>query len=468
MATAQDALPMLLGQKGKGTEIGKLANSENFVDQMRLFYSCSAGDPVNTKNLLESTDVNYKDYNGRTALHSVCGCTSAGAKETTRLLLKKKADVNVVDNAGMTPMDIAVKVQNFSIQRILEENGVELQSSLEQKGKENTWLLKASEFVLKKELANTLKSVVHLAEWHGTTVVVKSVKMEQRSMLNHVSKSASFDADSAYYDSSLGGVDDGFQQESDDEDADIKRACAEELLSEIELVSSFRHPDLVLFLGACLDPGAPVMFVTEYMPKGDVEKYMFNQREAKQVAWYTPPLSRMVSWCCAVARALAFLHKFPVLHRDLKPMNLLLTQTLDVKVSDFGTGRLIQKVDGNVMEMKSALTMGTVGTFNYTAPEMMRSPNYDEKVDIYAFALIMYYLASGRQPFMHIHPQDLVELYAAGEEPRPDVNECHRSMRGLIESCWAIKAAERPSAEEILKVLHDMDGQGSCEACSMM
>ena len=95
---------------------------------------------------------------------------------------------------------------------------MELQSSLEQKGKENTWLLKASEslgpqnlaphvgylrvhhefltcgcliwpfffgavdlrFVLKKELANTLKSVVHLAEWHGTTVVVKSVKMEQR------------------------------------------------------------------------------------------------------------------------------------------------------------------------------------------------------------------------------------------------------------------------------------------------
>ncbi|CAK9011549.1 Integrin-linked protein kinase 1 (Ankyrin protein kinase 1) [Durusdinium trenchii] len=404
MASLEESpLPMLLGHLGK-SEPEKI-QQEPFLNQVRLFYASAAGDPVNVKSLLEEkADVNYKDHNARTALHSVCGCKSAGAKETARLLLRHKANVNAIDNAGMSPMDIAVKVQNLSIQRLLEDRGVELQASLEQKGRESAWLLKASELKLRKQLGTTLKSTVHLADWHGTEVVVKSVKMERRRMLTHVSKSASLCK-------SLGV--DAEQPEQifeehleDEEDEDIKRACEEELLREIELVASFRHPDLVLFLGACLDPGQPVMFVTEYMPKGDVERYMAQMRDKKQVAYYCPPLSQTVGWCCAIARALAFLHKFPVLHRDLKPMNLLLTSTLDVKVSDFGTGRLVSKTSAAVTEVTSALTMGTVGTFSYTAPEMMRSPHYNEKVDIYAFALIMYFLSSGKTPFYYIHPQE--------------------------------------------------------------
>eukprot|EP00435_Cladocopium_sp_Y103_P043332 s2710_g12.t1 len=340
MAAGQDALPMLLGQKGKAVgPIDDKLSDESFLNQMRLFYACAAGDPVNTKSLLETTDVNFRDHNGRTALHSACGCTNTGARETVKLLLKKKADVNAVDASGMSAMDIAVKVKNRSIRRILEERGAELQASLERRGRESAWLLAASELTLRKELANTLKSVVHLADWHGTSVVVKSVKMKRRNMLTHMTKSASFVEDSEAPDR---------EEISDDEESNIRRAVEEDLLHEIELVASFRHPDLVLFLGACLDPGSPAMFVTEYMPRGDVEKHMLQQREVKQVAWYAPPLSRTINWLRAVARALAFLHKFPVLHRDLKPMNLLLTEKLEVKVSDFGTGRLIEKVDGNM------------------------------------------------------------------------------------------------------------------------
>ena len=51
----------------------------------------------------------------------VSGCKSAGAKETLKMLLRHKADVNTADSAGMTPMDVAMKVQNVSIQNILEE-----------------------------------------------------------------------------------------------------------------------------------------------------------------------------------------------------------------------------------------------------------------------------------------------------------------------------------------------------------
>ena len=126
---------------------------------------------------------------------------------------------------------------------------------------------------------------------------------------------------------------------SDPEIQHAYHVSTEELLHEIQLLSSLRHPDLILFLGACLEPDMPAMFVTEYMPKGDVERYLYNMKEKKQVAHYAPPLWRTLEWCSAIARALAFLHNFPVVHRDLKPLNLLLTKTLDVKVTDFGTSK---------------------------------------------------------------------------------------------------------------------------------
>ena len=59
------------------------------------------------------------------------------------------------------------------------------------------------------------------------------------------------------------------------------------MLHEIDLLASLRHPDLVLFLGACLDPGHPIMFVSEFMGGGDLENYMRKMREQQQA--YSAP-----------------------------------------------------------------------------------------------------------------------------------------------------------------------------------
>eukprot|EP00438_Fugacium_kawagutii_P022669 Skav224893 [mRNA] locus=scaffold1112:350238:351035:+ [translate_table: standard] len=250
-------------------------------------------------------------------------------------------------------------------------------------------------------------------------------------------------------------------------DPEIENACSEELLHEIELLSSLRHPDLVLFLGACLEPGKPTMFVTEFMPKGDVERYLYNMREQKQVAHYSPPLRRTVAWCSAIARALAFLHHFPVVHRDLKPLNLLLTETLDVKVTDFGTSKILASAGpkhhaGTMLKRANStlttMTLG-VGTHNYMAPEVLRTEHYNEKVDIYSFSLIMFYLSSGKRPFYHLgsNPTEILDRFIAGEEPRPDANECHKVLQPLMKQCWAVNAQDRPPAEDILDSLQQMN-----------
>ena len=468
-----DRLPVLLGHVEDGNIPFEQKQMQGPNMNLQLHWACANGDPVNTKSLLEANvDANSKDYGGRTPLHVACGCKSAGAKEVVQLLLNHGGDANAVDHAGMTCMDIVVKTQNSSLRRLLEGSGIELQSALQQKARESSWLLKASDIELKKEIGNTLKSVVHLANWHGSLVVVKCIKMQHRVVMKQLRKSNSLRLSLPCDDD-----EDAVEPQVSHIGSEIEQACTEELLHEIQLLSTLRHPDLVLFLGACLEPGKPTMFVTEYMPKGDVEHYLYNMREEKQVAHYAPPLWRTVEWCSAIARALAFLHSFPVIHRDLKPLNLLLTKTLDVKVTDLGTSRhiaaLCEREEGSMSYLRrrgstdSTMTIG-VGTHNYMAPEVVRTKHYNEKVDIYSFSLIMFYLSSGKRPFYHLgcSPTEILDRFAAGEEPRPDADECHKVLRALMQQCWSVKPNHRPSADEVLQSLQGING-AQC-GCSTM
>ena len=453
---------------GSSSHLPELPADANFGRavgmDMQLHYACANGDPVNVRSCLESKrfDVNSKDYCGRTPLHVACTCKSAGAKEVVHLLLNHGGDANLVDNVGMTCMDIVIKGQNLSIRKVLEGKGIEcdqcipLHSALEQKARESSWLLKASDLELKREIGHTLKSVVHLADWHGSLVVVKCVKMQHHVMMRQLRMSNSLRLSHAVEDSL-----DTAETEPSTPDGEIGHDGTEELLHEIQLLSTLRHPDLVLFLGACLEPGMPTMFVTEYMHRGDLEHYLYNMREEKQVAHYVPPFWRTMDWCSAIARALAFLHRVPVIHRDLKPLNLLLTKTLDVKVTDFGTSRLAVRRDDEDPMAKCccSMTIG-VGTCTYMAPEVVRTKDYNEKVDIYSFSLIMFYLSSGKRPFYHLggRPMEILDRFLSGEEPRPDANECHKVLRGLMKQCWAVKPDFRPSAEEVLHHLQGMNG----------
>ena len=87
-------------------------------------------------------------------------------------------------------------------------------------------------------------------------------------------------------------------------------------------------------------------------------------------------LRQVLDWSAAMVRAVSFLHSRDVVHRDLKPLNLLLTKHLELKVSDFGISRMMARCDGD-----SGYTMtGGVGSWRYMAPEVVRHQVYDEKV----------------------------------------------------------------------------------------
>ncbi|OLP96560.1 Ankyrin-3 [Symbiodinium microadriaticum] len=213
------------------------------------------------------------------------------------------------------------------------------------------WKLSRGDFKVKKELSRTLKSTLYQASWQGVDVVVKCAGLHDDTALRFWIK---------------------------------ERAISDELLHEIDLLSSLRHPDLLMFLGACIEPHMPIMCVTEFLPAGDLERYFVAQRKKHNAAIWRPVLIQVIQWSSAIGRALSFLHDRDVVHRDLKPLNLLLTKHLEIKVSDFGISRLMAR------ECDHYAMTGGVGSYRYMAPEVVRHEAYDQKVDIYAYGLIMY------------------------------------------------------------------------------
>ena len=305
---------------------------------------------------------------------------------------------------------------------------VERCSQLSRKAEESHWKFNYEDIQIERQLSQTLKSCVQLGRWNGTRVVMKTLLTTGPAMRDGEETSAT------------------------------QVALTDELLHEVETLSSIRHPDLVLFLGACLDINRPLACIMEYMPGGDLENFYLAKRKKHQVPDWHPNVGRVAQWASAVARALSFLHDraVPLVHRDLKPLNLLLSKHLDVKVADLGISRVME-----VATERYCMT-GAVGTLIYMAPEVARHQQYNEKVDVYAFGLILYFLSSGRQPFHHISrdPEEILNEYAKGNEPRPRLADSQPKLRAIIQAAWHSDASSRPSAQAMLRVLEALEEEG--------
>jgi len=229
----------------------------------------------------------------------------------------------------------------------------------------------------------------------------------------------------------------------------------QEILHEIEILSEVQHPCVVSFLGA--NTGNPMSFILlEYMEGGDVDTYMRTQSATSGKGVYKPSLGLGVQWCTSTAKALSFLHglRRQIIHRDLKPLNLLLSRNLELKVADFGISKVITCEDAEPAPKMS----GGVGTWRYMAPEVVRYQQYTDRIDIYSFSLIMYYIFTGTQPFQEFcksEPELILKAYLAGKEPRPELSSsvATEDLRNLMQASWAIQPSARPSARECVEIL---------------
>ena len=176
------------------------------------------------------------------------------------------------------------------------------------------------------------------------------------------------------------------------------------------------------------------------------------------------PVRRALEIGLDVARALAFAHAQGLVHRDVKPQNVLLTGEGHAKVTDFGIVRSLG-VAGNT-------ETGTVlGTSHYIAPEQARGEHVDAETDVYSFGVVLYELLAGEVPysgegFLSVamrHVNDPVPSVAA---VRPDTP---LRLASLVERCMAKWPADRPPSMDVVvseleACLAELDAKGGEES----
>lgn len=427
-----------LGQASDGTSVSKEDPHHPQVEGAMLLCCAAAAGALGLLQELKDggADLNAADYDGRTAMHVAA---AHGHVNIIKWLIAERADLNRQDSFGLTPLGEAMRLSQPDICKILLAMGAESENIKEMKlsADSGQWSILKSEVQMGKELARTFKSVIYHATWRGTSVVAKTTQILKATPSGALVQAA--------------------------EEAREKDKAVQEVIHEIKLLSTLRHPDLVMFLGACFDHDTP-FFLVEFMEGGDLQHHYLNQARKLGHAFH-PPGATLMKWISGVARALCFLHGCarPIIHRDLKPMNLLLTGSGDLKVTDFGISKLMAPKTNKKSSSDEMVPImsGGVGTWRYMAPEVVRYEQYTDRVDIYSFALILWFMCTGRDPFVEEYGPDAEKVlkdYIQGKEPRPKIGEAHCSpaVRHFIEDCWHVKPSMRPSAQECTQRLAAM------------
>lgn len=165
---------------------------------------------------------------------------------------------------------------------------------------------------------------------------------------------------------------------------------------QIEVLSCLRHPNMVLLLGACPEYGC---LVYEYMARGSLDDNLFRRGNTNALSWQLR--FRIAS---EIATGLHFLHQTkpePLVHRDLKPGNILLDQNYVSKIGDVGLARLVPpSVADDVTQYRMT---STAGTFCYIDPEYQQTGMLGVKSDVYSLGIMLLQIITARPPMGLTH-----------------------------------------------------------------
>ncbi|MDG4762960.1 Stk1 family PASTA domain-containing Ser/Thr kinase [Solwaraspora sp. WMMD406] len=192
------------------------------------------------------------------------------------------------------------------------------------------------------------------------------------------------------------------------------RTFQERFRREAQNAASLNHPAIV----AVYDTGE------EYAPTGETLPFIVmefvNGRTLKEVlaAEGRLDLRRALEICADICAALEFSHRHGIIHRDIKPGNVMLTQTGQVKVMDFGIARALAS-GATTMTQTSAV----IGTAQYLSPEQARGEAVDARSDVYAGGCVLFELLCGHPPFVGDSPVSVAYQHVR-EDPRApsDIN----------------------------------------------
>ena len=243
----------------------------------------------------------------------------------------------------------------------------------------------------------------------------------------------------------------------------------EDFVNEVVSISRTSHVNIVALLGFCLE-GRKRALIYEFMPNGSLEKFVYNENSSQadsRLEW-----EKLLQIATGIARGLEYLHRgcsTRILHFDIKPHNILLTEDFCPKISDFGLAKLCPNKESNVSLLNAR------GTIGYIAPEVFNRNfgGVSSKSDVYSYGMMILEMVGGRKnikvgvsrtsevyfPDWIYKQLELRSSLPLWGDMTTEENGMARKM--ILVGLWCIqtKPSDRPSMSKVIEML-----EGSIEA----
>ena len=211
-------------------------------------------------------------------------------------------------------------------------------------------------------------------------------------------------------------------------------------IEEYNLLKQLRHPNILLYLGGNITT-SPYFLVTEFCENGNLFQFLHGKD--------APDLEDVerLNLALEIAQGINYLHSFnpPILHRDLKSLNILLDKNYVAKIADFGWARLR---DEHMTKLR--------GTFQWMAPEVITNENYTEKADVYSFGIILWEFWSKEPPYKGIKAKEVGIKVKNNKNFRPTMpDEVPQEIAELIKCCWDADPDKRPTFLDIINYIDE-------------
>lgn len=407
-------------------ENSKSIRVEDHLTVHKFLYAAFVNDINHIGTSLSSgIDPNCSNFDGRTALHVAA---SEGHIDIVRLLVSNGVLVSQKDRWGHTALSEAQSNFHTEVTEILHEkalNDVNIASlnestrsmSLEFPGIDPELYVNMRDIEMIKVVGKGSFAEVYLAKWKGVKVAAKMTVLEA-----------------------------------------VPLEIIEDFKREVFLMSKLRHPNLLPLYGASIDERS-IVLITEFMDHGSLESLLHKARIDRKPL----PFRKCLQFTYDMALGLYYMHSLdiPIIHRDLKPGNVFLTDSNHVKIGDFGLSKAFKKDSrpGNF-----GITGGT-GSYRYMAPENYKNLRYDEKVDVYSFAMIVFEMFANQKPFFRHSPEKAAEKASKKHDRPPIPHHVNPEIARLIEMCWTRDPKKRPTFEQIVSALAKLADELKTEKC---
>ena len=233
--------------------------------------------------------------------------------------------------------------------------------------------------------------------------------------------------------------------------AQSREPLLKRFIQEAKITDRFNHPNVIRVYDAGEDDSEGYFIVMEYAEGGDLNRLL----KTKGKLDVTFALEVVISIC----RVLVEANKHNVIHRDIKPQNIMLGKGMAIKLADLGLAKYLDNSETDL-----TLPNTGMGTPNYMAPEQFSdAKSVDVRADIYALGATFYQLITGKPPFSGNSAEEIIKNVVVGNYQRPEVfnPSLDKRISDIIDKMIALKPEDRYQTPEAL--LKDLTSYGGRE-----